>query len=160
MRSGYLCAPIGWTRGQGSSFIQSTQLSLPGRWTWWIQRDNIQHSSCMVLSYCNRKGCRLPLLVHLDQDRTCCWVPSLLARRHLRNYQLENVQQHDGWKPGEELFLLWEGFKKMPLTLVLCNEVCSVMGRSSPCWQCLQEDPRLHGRKQLKSGECVVMFCV
>ena len=120
------------------------------------QTDNIQHNSWTVLRYCNRKSCRLSLLVHLDEDRALWGVPSLLARGYLRTTHSMMAESQ-----ARMFFLPWEGLKKIPFTLVLCDKVCSVTGRSSPPhWQCLQEDPRFHGRKQWKSGECHCVLCI
>lgn len=91
------------------------------------QTDNIQHSSWTVLRYCNRKSCRLSLLAHLDEDRALWGVPSLLARGYLRTTHSMMAESQ-----ARMFFLPWEGLKKIPLTLVLCDEVCSVTGRSSP----------------------------
>ena len=91
------------------------------------QTDNIQHRSWTVLKYCNRRSCRLSLLVHLDEDRALQGVPRLLARRYLRT--THSVMDESQVRM---FFCPWEGLEKMSFTLAFCDEVCSVTGRSSP----------------------------
>lgn len=103
---------------------------LPGLWVWWIQRDK-QITSSTAAEQCSGiiTGKAAGFLYW------SIWMRTGLYGECLAYWQGGTSEPPIAWWLKVRrgcFFLSWEGLKKIPLTLVLCDEVCSVTGRSSP----------------------------